>query len=119
MALDLFVRKNTYWNTGIFLCRPHAYLDQLQHFEPLIHKRVVDAMAQKTLQGNFVFPAADPYTDIPAKSVDHAVMERLREEGVVTLQTEWHDLGTLGSLLGIKFDQFLRWFEGYNSSRKA
>lgn len=111
-ARGIYLHKNTLWNTGIFLCKPEAFLAHLKQFEPLIHQRTQEAMAQSTRQSNFIFPASDSYVEIPSRAVDHAIMERLKQAGVIRLETAWRDLGTWGSLLRIRLHNFLNRIEG-------
>lgn len=111
-AHGIYLHKNTLWNTGIFLCKPEAFLAYLKQFEPLIYKHTQSAMAQKTEQSNFIFPSIDSYIEIPSRAVDHAIMERLKQAGVIRVETAWRDLGTWGSLLQLRMHNLLSRIEG-------
>lgn len=71
------------WNAGLFAWRPEAFLDAARD-SPLAP--LVEALA-----------AGDPergFADVPAESVDDAVMEDAEEVYVVPADFEWDDLGS-------------------------
>lgn len=98
------------WNSGIFMCSPKVFSEQLQKFQPRIFDGVSKSYEGKRDEGVFRFPAIDPFIDVPNLSVDYAVMEHIREARVVALSNKWADVGTLSSFFHIqalKFSKFL------------
>jgi mannose-1-phosphate guanylyltransferase/mannose-6-phosphate isomerase len=94
-----FVRSGLYlWNSGMFLLDAQAYLDALGEFEPLILDRVRESWHSQTIDVDFVRVERDAFASIPAMSIDHAVMERVKHLEAVRLRSTWDDLGAWNSV---------------------
>ncbi|OLL32965.1 mannose-1-phosphate guanylyltransferase/mannose-6-phosphate isomerase [Burkholderia sp. SRS-W-2-2016] len=91
-AIDGFVEKpaeeiaaqylaaGTYWwNSGIFIVRASVWLDALARLRPDMHAPCASAFANGRQDGAVFRPAHDAFLDVPADSIDYAVMERLTE----------------------------------------
>ena len=87
-----------YWNSGMFLFRADAFLNECKAFEPEICAGAADAVAQAEKDLDFLRLASDPFTDIPSKSIDYAVMERTENAAVVPADIGWNDVGSSASL---------------------
>lgn len=83
-----------YWNSGIFLFRPSAYLRELELHAPQVAEEVTRAMRRATKDGLFIRPDADAFTASPNISVDYAVMERSDQVLVVPVSFDWSDVGS-------------------------
>jgi mannose-1-phosphate guanylyltransferase/mannose-6-phosphate isomerase len=83
-----------YWNSGIFLFRPSAYLRELELHAPQVAEHVTRAMRAATTDGIFVRPDADSFSASPNISVDYAVMERSDQVLVVPVSFAWSDVGS-------------------------
>lgn len=89
------------WNSGMFLFRASAYLEELRRFAPDIHACCDAAVAAARRDLDFIRPGS-AFEDSPALSIDHAVMERTQRALVVEAAMDWADLGSwdaLGALL--------------------
>ncbi len=78
------------WNSGMFLFRASAFLEELSRHAPGIHDacgKAWDGRSQARV-GREHFAAS------PADSIDYAVMERTRAACVVPLTADWNDLGS-------------------------
>ena len=90
-----------YWNSGMFVLRASQWLEALTHFRPDIAKatqaawqaRQVDTLSQV----EFVRPKPDLFEQIPAESIDYAVIEKCPGSAIpmqmVPLNAGWNDLG--------------------------
>ncbi|SDQ94158.1 sugar phosphate nucleotidyltransferase [Paraburkholderia tuberum] len=91
-AIDGFVEKpaeeiarqylaaGTYWwNSGIFIVRARVWLDTLAALRPDMHAPCATAFASGKQDGDVFRPSHDAFLDVPADSIDYAVMERLTE----------------------------------------
>lgn len=76
-ARALLKLGNAFWNTGIFLCRPDVFLQEIETFEPGL-------LAACRTQN---FDRKEPI------SVDHAVMERSSKLWMQAYQGAWSDVG--------------------------
>jgi mannose-1-phosphate guanylyltransferase / mannose-6-phosphate isomerase len=82
------------WNSGMFVMRCAQFLDEMERFEPRISHACSASVAASTRHGEFVTLAIAPLQDCPNTSVDYAVFERSEAVAMVSLDTQWTDLGS-------------------------
>lgn len=87
-----------FWNSGVFVFRASAYLDELAGFEPEIHAACVKAMDDQARDLDFRRPNGDAFLASPSKSIDYAVAERTSRAAMIPLDANWSDLGSWSSL---------------------
>jgi mannose-1-phosphate guanylyltransferase/mannose-6-phosphate isomerase len=89
---------NYYWNSGMFLFRADAYLNELKRHAPDIER--VCAAAYQAIPGDpdFKRVPSEIFTACPSNSIDYAVMEKTGRAMVVPLDAGWSDLGSWNSL---------------------
>ncbi len=97
-AVKLLETNRFFWNSGIFLFRADAYLDELATHAP----EIVDA-CRKSIEGaagdsDFLRPAADAFLASPSDSIDYAVMEKTERAAMVPLTAGWSDVGSWSAL---------------------
>lgn len=93
-AQDFIERGNFLWNSGMFCFKAGILLDELKKFEPEIYetsKKVWESSKNGTLD-------FDLSLEIPANSIDYAVMERSKRIKVVPAKFSWDDLGSFEAL---------------------
>lgn len=83
-----------YWNSGIFLFRPSAFLDELERHAPDVAARVSEAMRGARAEGTVVRPDADSFAAVRDISIDYAVMEHSDKVLVVPVSFAWSDVGS-------------------------
>lgn len=98
-AEKLIAQGGCYWNSGMFLFRASAYLEELATFRPDIHEACSAAVAGEHRDLDFHRPGA-AFNECPAESVDRAVMERTKRGVVVRADMGWSDIGTWDALAG-------------------
>ncbi|MCB1676526.1 MAG: mannose-1-phosphate guanylyltransferase/mannose-6-phosphate isomerase [Halioglobus sp.] len=86
------------WNSGMFLLRADAYLQELQRHAPEILDCCQRAMEQAVTDMDFVRPCAEIFRDCPSDSIDYAVMEKTGVGSVVSLDCGWSDVGAWSAL---------------------
>ncbi|MDH3744240.1 MAG: sugar phosphate nucleotidyltransferase [Acidobacteriota bacterium] len=79
------------WNAGIFVFRDKRLLELLREFEPEIGGGL-DAIAGRPEEIDGL------YAELPAVSIDYAVMERCSDLATVALDCGWSDLGSWEAL---------------------
>jgi len=94
LAEQFFHDGSYYWNSGIFLFRPSAFVKELELHEPEVAERVKEAMTAATMDGLFVRPDRGSFSQSPNISVDYAVMERSDQVLVVPAAFGWSDVGS-------------------------
>ncbi len=87
-----------YWNSGIFMFRAQAYLDELAKFKPDIYRHCADAASNLTEDIGFLRLDEETFAKCESDSIDFAVMERTNLACVVPLDAGWSDIGSWSSL---------------------
>lgn len=87
-----------YWNSGMFVFRAGAFLEELARQAPAILKAVEKAHAGRATDLDFLRFDADAFMESPAESVDYAVMEHTQRAVVVPFDGEWSDVGSWQAL---------------------
>lgn len=87
------------WNSGIFLFKPSVFLDALRELEPEMYECCREAVHKARIDLDFVRLHEQAFTSSPAKSIDYAVMERVRNLAVVPFDGGWSDIGSWDSLM--------------------
>lgn len=87
------------WNAGLFLFRADVFLDQARIHAPNITAAAAAAFDASPLQGQR--RALDPglFADVPADSIDYAVMEKTDMAALVgPVEMGWSDIGSWQAL---------------------
>ena len=97
-AEKYLAKGNYYWNSGIFMFKASAYLDELEVFEPEIFNACKQAFINVSLDIDFIRPNNEEFIKCPDKSIDYAVMEKTKNGFVVPLNSNWSDIGSWDAL---------------------
>ncbi|MEM6514138.1 MAG: mannose-1-phosphate guanylyltransferase/mannose-6-phosphate isomerase [Pseudomonadota bacterium] len=89
---------NYFWNSGMFLLKASKYLESLERWAPEIYRACVDSMKARTLDGQFIRPEPNRFSESPSDSVDYAVMEKSESVAVIPLDCGWSDVGSWSAL---------------------
>ena len=90
-----FVADGSYfWNSGIFLFRPSAFLAELKRHAPDVAEQVEGAMAAATSDELFVRPSREAFAAVRDISIDYAVMEHSQAVLLVPVDFAWSDVGS-------------------------
>ena len=86
-----------HWNSGMFVLKASVWLAALDQFRPDIAAACRSAWAARSTDGQFVRPGKAEFANIPAESIDYAVMEHCPGSAfdirMVPLDAGWNDLG--------------------------
>ncbi|NYS59491.1 mannose-1-phosphate guanylyltransferase/mannose-6-phosphate isomerase [Vreelandella salicampi] len=97
-AKALIAQGDTLWNSGMFLFKASAYLNELAAHEPQMMSTCEAAVASAHRDLDFLRLGKAAFEAIPAESIDVAVMERSRRAAVVPLNAGWCDIGSFDAL---------------------
>jgi mannose-1-phosphate guanylyltransferase len=86
------------WNSGMFLFRAKAFLDELSAHRDDIFQAVNLAYQQRTEDLDFVRIDAELFSQCPEESIDFAVMELTKKAKVVPYAGDWSDIGAWDAL---------------------
>uniref|UniRef100_Q3AT84 mannose-1-phosphate guanylyltransferase n=1 Tax=Chlorobium chlorochromatii (strain CaD3) TaxID=340177 RepID=Q3AT84_CHLCH len=89
---------NYFWNSGIFLFKPSAWLAELEKYAPDILTACRTALAQAVEDFDFLRLNAPAFAASPSNSIDYAVMEKTNHASLVPLNAGWNDVGSWSAL---------------------
>lgn len=81
------------WNSGMFLLRADAYLEELEAHAPAMLSAVRKALENARSDLDFSRLDAAAFATCPSDSIDYAVMEHTRKGVVIPLECGWSDVG--------------------------
>jgi len=87
-----------YWNSGMFMFRARAFLDELKHYAPEMHDACLAAFNGAKRDLDFTRLPKEEFGACPSDSIDYAVMEKTRKAVVVPLDAGWSDVGSWSAL---------------------
>jgi len=94
-----YVESGEYlWNSGIFLFRADTYLSALDRFAPDIRKNVAVSVDNARQDMDFLRLEQISFSASPSDSIDYAVMEKVSDGVVITLDAGWNDIGAWDAL---------------------
>lgn len=94
-----FLEEGNYlWNSGMFIFKASVFLEEISKFAP----DILDCCANSLLdnQDGSIFTRVDEtiFSQCPADSIDYVVMEKTQKACVVTMDTQWSDIGSWSSV---------------------
>jgi len=97
-----YVADGYLWNSGNFMFRADAMLNELAHHAPAIRdaaRNAVDGLARDL---DFVRLAEAPFLQAPKSSIDYAVMERTKVAAVLPVGFRWSDIGSWNAVWDVQ-----------------
>ncbi|NNF78139.1 MAG: mannose-1-phosphate guanylyltransferase/mannose-6-phosphate isomerase, partial [Rhizobiales bacterium] len=91
---ERFCAEGYLWNSGNFLFRADAFLDELKALQPEILRAAESAYAKATRDLDFLRLHKQAFSKAPAVSVDYAVMEKTDQAAVLPVDYAWSDIGS-------------------------
>ncbi|MCY2687815.1 mannose-1-phosphate guanylyltransferase [Salinimicrobium sp. TH3] len=93
-AEDFLKKGNFLWNSGMFCFRAGVFLEELKQFQPEIYERSLTAW-KNSKDGQLELKTS---LNIPAISVDYAIMEKSKKIKVVLSSFDWSDMGSFEAI---------------------
>jgi mannose-1-phosphate guanylyltransferase len=110
-AVDEFVEKpnrelaesylasgDYYWNSGMFMFKAKAYIDELEKFQPDMVHHCFSAVSDIVEDIGFLRLDAEAFAQCESDSIDYAVMEKTQHAVVVPMDVGWSDIGSWSAL---------------------
>jgi mannose-1-phosphate guanylyltransferase / mannose-6-phosphate isomerase len=91
---ERYVKEGYLWNSGNFMFRAGALLDEYTGFEPDSVAAVTAAVENAGTDLGFVTLDVPSFSRATAKSIDYAVMERTKRAAVMPVSYGWSDVGS-------------------------
>ncbi|MBY4896962.1 mannose-1-phosphate guanylyltransferase/mannose-6-phosphate isomerase [Cupriavidus sp. AU9028] len=88
-----------YWNSGMFLFKASAFLDELRQHAPAILRHASEALEASSRDEDFLRLEEASFSASPELSIDYAVMEKTGRAAVVAASDlGWNDIGSWAAL---------------------
>ena len=106
-ARSMLQTEEYLWNSGMFVLRASAWLEEIERFRPDIVDACRTAHASGTYDGLFFRPDPDTFEACPPDTIDYAVMERIvgsdssRRALVVPIDAGWSDVGSWAAIMDV------------------
>ena len=99
-AKEYLQNGNFYWNSGIFCFKVSTFLSELEQYAPDMFIACKKALANAKKENSLLRVSFEDMMEIPANSIDYAVMEKSKKVKVVPSDIGWSDLGSFDALYG-------------------
>lgn len=94
VTAERYVKEGYLWNSGNFMFRTGALLDEYESFEPESVGAVAAAVEGAGRDLGFVTLEPKAFGLATAKSIDYAVMEKTKRATVIPVSYGWSDVGS-------------------------
>jgi len=91
-----------FWNSGMFLFRPEAFLAELEAAQPEMLASCRSALQHAKRDLDFLRLDRESFEACPSNSIDYAVMEKTANGVVVPLDAGWNDVGAWSALWDVQ-----------------
>ena len=89
------------WNSGMFVFKASAFLDELKIHSPEMAALSIEAFEKAVVDTDFIRLDKEAFGKIKGDSIDYAVMEKTSKGRVVKLNAGWDDVGSWSALYDI------------------
>lgn len=87
-----------FWNSGMFLFRARAYLDELATTHPRMVVLAETAVSRARRDADFIRLDAEAFAALDSDSIDYAVMEKTGKGHILPVSVGWSDVGSWQAL---------------------
>lgn len=101
-AADYLASGNYSWNSGMFLMKASAILEEFERLQPDMLQACRAALETVTQDLNFLRMQEAAFSRVPANSVDYAIMEATEKAAVVPAEFGWSDVGSFSALADVQ-----------------
>ena len=93
------IKKNGYWNSGIFLIRKDAVINNFKKYQPNILKYSLKSVLKSKIKKNIHWLNKQSFSKIEPKSFDYAILEKTKNIFGIMLNISWTDFGNWREIL--------------------
>lgn len=102
-SAENYIRSGEYyWNSGMFLFDVKTYLDEVAQHAPDILTTCKQCVDEMIVDLDFHRIKPELFSACRSESIDYAVMEKSNNIAVVSLQSDWSDLGSWTAMFDIR-----------------
>ncbi|HCE59457.1 MAG TPA: mannose-1-phosphate guanyltransferase [Wolbachia sp.] len=88
-----------YWNSGIFVFKAKRYIDEVKKFAPNLYKLCYNSVKHFIPQEKFLYLKQQDFEGIESISIDHLIMEKVKNIAMIEANFNWMDIGTWNAVL--------------------
>ena len=88
------IKKNGYWNSGMFLIRKDSIISNYKKFQPSIYRNCLKSVIKSKRKKNIYILNKNFYNQANNKSFDYAILEKAKKINAIKLDVPWSDLGS-------------------------
>ena len=88
------IKKNGFWNSGMFLIRKDSIINNYKKFQPSIYKNCLKSIIKTKKKKNIYILDKNFYNQTINKSFDYAILEKTKKINAIKLNIPWSDLGS-------------------------
>jgi len=97
-----YLKQGNYlWNSGMFMFKADALIDELTTYSPEVVTSVKTAVNNAEQDLDFIRLDKQAFESSPSDSIDYALIERSGNVVVVPLDAQWNDIGSWSALYDI------------------
>jgi mannose-1-phosphate guanylyltransferase len=99
-AVRYLEEGNFFWNSGMFIWRADAILEEMREFMPTLHEKLACLIPAGAAWGHAALKEniAALYQDIENVSIDYGIMEKSSRVQMVPVEMGWSDVGSWSAL---------------------
>jgi len=108
------IKKNGYWNSGMFFARKDSIVNNFKKHQPQIFKLCTDAVNKSKINKNVYHLNKHSFNKIKEKSFDYAILEKSKNINGIKLNIPWSDLGSWKEISNIFYKNKSKYFKKSN-----
>ena len=93
------IKKNGYWNSGMFLLRKDSIINNFKKYQPKTYKSCLASVNKAKYKNNTYYLNKSSFVKSVEKSFDYAILEKTKQINAVKLDIPWSDLGSWKEIL--------------------
>ena len=108
------IKKNGYWNSGMFLLRKDSIINNFKKFQPITYKYCLQSINKSKYRNNVYYLNKSTFNRCVEKSFDYAILEKSKDINAIKLDIPWSDLGNWSEISRIFHKNKLKYFNKKN-----
>ena len=108
------IKKNGYWNSGMFLLRKDSIINNFKKFQPITYKYCLQSIIKSKYRNNVYYLNKPTFNRCVEKSFDYAILEKSKDINAIKLDIPWSDLGNWSEISRIFHKNKSKYFNKKN-----
>ena len=108
------IKKNAYWNSGMFLVRKDSLINNFIKFQPKIYTHCYNAVKKSKIKNKVYYLNKIFFNRVKSISFDYAILEKANEINSINLSISWSDLGSWKEIAKIYHKNIKKFYDKKN-----